>query len=58
MNWRRRLAPLLVVLALVGCAPGVTGQAGAPNAPYSLDDNGIRLEHGGEDRGGGGGGGM
>jgi len=56
MNWRRRLAPLLVVLALVGCAPGVTGQAGASNAPYSPDDNGIRPEHGDGDGGGGGGG--
>jgi hypothetical protein len=25
MNWRRRLAALLVVLALAGCAQGMTG---------------------------------
>ena len=33
MNWRRRLAALLVMLALAGCAQGITGQAGAPNTP-------------------------
>ena len=52
MPWRSRLAALFVVLALAGCAQGITGQAGAPTAPYSSDDNGIRPGHGG------GGGGM
>ena len=35
MNWQRRLAALLVMLALAGCAQGTAGQAGAPYAPYS-----------------------
>ena len=58
MNWRRRLAALLVVLALAGCAQGMTGQAGAPYSPSSPKDHEIRPEHGGGDGGGGGGGGM
>jgi hypothetical protein len=56
MNWRSRVAALFVVLVLTGCAQGVAGQAAAPNATYSPDDNGIRPEHGGGDGGGGGGG--
>jgi hypothetical protein len=56
MNWRRRLAALLVVLALAGCAQRMTGQAGAPYSPSSPKDNEIRPEHGGGDGGGGGGG--
>jgi hypothetical protein len=56
MNWPRRLAALFVLLVLVGCAQGVTGQAQAPYAPYSPENNGIRPEHGGGDGGGGGGG--
>jgi hypothetical protein len=57
MNWRRGVAALFVTLALVGCAQGAPGQAGAQYAPYSWQDNGIRPEHGGGDGGGGGGGG-
>jgi hypothetical protein len=53
MNWRIPLTALLVMLALAGCVQGTTGQAGAPNAPYSPDNNGIRPEHGGGDGGGG-----
>jgi hypothetical protein len=56
MRWRSWLAAVFVVLVLGGCAPGFTGRAGAPNAPYSPDDNGIRPEHDGGDGGGGGGG--
>jgi hypothetical protein len=55
MNWHTRLAALFVVLALTGCAQGITGQAVAPNAPISQENNGIRPEHGGGDGGGGGG---
>jgi hypothetical protein len=54
MLLRRSMAALFVVLALAGCAQGTTGQAGAPNAPYSPESNGIRPEHGGGDGGGGG----
>src|SRR5215472_11850366 len=38
MNWRRQLGPLLVVLTLAGCAPGVTGQAGAPEPAYQQSE--------------------
>jgi hypothetical protein len=55
MHWQRRLAALFVVLALAGCVPGTTGQAGAQYAPYSSENSGIRLEHGGGDGGGGSG---
>ena len=58
MPWRNWLAALFAVLALGRCAPGVTGQDRAPNAPYWPDDNAIRPEHGGGDGGGGRGGGM
>jgi hypothetical protein len=37
MNLHRRLAALLVILALGGCAQGATGQGQAPDAPYSHD---------------------
>jgi hypothetical protein len=37
MNLHRRLAALLVILALGGCAPVATGQGRAPDAPYSHD---------------------
>jgi hypothetical protein len=53
MNWHTRLAALFVVLALTGCAQGITGQAVAPNAPHSQENNGIRPEHSGGDGGGG-----
>jgi hypothetical protein len=43
----RRMAALLVVLAVAGCAQGAMGQAGAPNAPNSRGNNEIRPEHGG-----------
>ena len=58
MSSRRWLAVLSLVLALAGCAQGMTGQAGAPYSPSSPKDNEIRPEHGGGDGGGGGGGGM
>jgi hypothetical protein len=54
MHWRRWLAVLFVVLTLTGCAQGITGQAAAPNAPYSPENSEIRPEHGGGDGGGGG----
>jgi hypothetical protein len=56
LNVQGWLAALLVVLALAGCAQGTTGQAQAPYAPYSPENNQIRPEHGGGDGGGGGGG--
>src|SRR6266851_8845810 len=52
MNWGRRLAVLFVILALTGCAQGVTGQPQIPSAPYSPENNGNM-----HDGGGGGGGG-
>jgi hypothetical protein len=55
MNWHRRLAALFVMLALAGCAQGITGQAPAPYAPYSPENNGNMHDSGG---GGGGGGGS
>jgi hypothetical protein len=58
MLLRGRMAALLVVLALAGCAHGTTGQAGTSYAPYSPENSGIRPEHGGGDGGGGGGAGM
>jgi hypothetical protein len=56
MNWHRRLAALLVMLALTGCAQGTTGQAGAPNTAHPPENTGSAPEHGGGDGGGGGGG--
>ena len=38
MNWRIELTALLVVLALVGCAPIAGGPVQAPTAPYQQDD--------------------
>ena len=58
MNWHTRLAAIFIVLALAGCAQGITGQAVAPYAAHPPDNNGIRPEHGGGDGGGGGGGGI
>jgi hypothetical protein len=57
MNWHRRLAALFVLLALVGCAQGVTGQAQAPYAPYSSENKGNMHDSGGGSGGGGGDGG-
>jgi hypothetical protein len=56
MNWQIRLAALLVVLALVGCAQETTGQPGAPYELYLPEKTGTTPEHGGGDGGGGGGG--
>jgi hypothetical protein len=54
---RGRMAALLVVLALAGCAQGTTGQAGAPDWPSSPEHHDRNApEHGGGDGGGGGGG--
>jgi hypothetical protein len=50
----RRLAVVFVILALTGCAHGVTAQAGAPYAPVLLENAGSIPEHGGGDGGGGG----
>jgi hypothetical protein len=50
MNWHRRLAALFVLLALAGCAQGVTGQA----QPHPPENNGNVPEHGGGDGSGGG----
>jgi hypothetical protein len=55
MNWHRRLAALFVLLALAGCAQGITDQAKAPYAPYSPENNANMHDSAG---GGGGGGGS
>jgi hypothetical protein len=47
VNWNTRLAALFVMLALAGCAQGVTGQAQAPYAPYSPENNGNMHDSGG-----------
>jgi hypothetical protein len=56
MLLRRSMAAFFLVLALAGCAQGITGQAGAPGTPYSPENSRTTPEHGGEDGGGGGGG--
>jgi len=38
MNLHRRLAAVIVLLALGGCAPMPTGQEQTPDAPYSHED--------------------
>jgi hypothetical protein len=53
MYWQKRLAALVLILSLAGCAQGTTGQAGASYAPNSPENNGIRPEHGGGDSGSG-----
>jgi hypothetical protein len=55
MNWVRWLAALFVTLALTGCAQAVPGQAHAPYAPYSPENNGNMHDSGGGSGGGGGG---
>jgi len=45
MNWHRSLAALFVMLALAGCAQGVTGPA--QYAPYSPENNGNMHDSGG-----------
>ena len=55
MNLNRRVAAVLVIMALAGCAQGPTSQGQAPSAPYS-HDSGTDIRGGGD--GGGGGGGM
>ena len=54
MNWYSLLAALFIALVLTGCAQGTTGQAQAPYAPYSLENNRNMHDSGG----GGGDGGM
>jgi hypothetical protein len=34
MHWQRRLAALMVILALTGCAPMAAGPGQVPNPPY------------------------
>ena len=53
MNWDKWLAALFVTLALAGCAQAVPGQAHAPYAPYSPDNNGNMHDSGGGGSGGG-----
>jgi uncharacterized protein YceK len=38
MLWQKRLAALIVVLALAGCASVVAGPGQAPNAPSQQGD--------------------
>jgi hypothetical protein len=54
MNLRRRLALLVVLLALTGCALVAASQGQAPYAPHS-PDNTVEYPR---DRGGDGGGGS
>jgi len=54
MNLSRRLATVLVMLALVGCIQVATGQGQAPYAPYSPGDSGNMNDRGGDGSGGGG----
>jgi hypothetical protein len=49
-HWQRWRNALLI-LALTGCAQGITCQATAPNGPYSLANHEIRPERGGGDGG-------
>jgi uncharacterized lipoprotein YajG len=44
MKLNRRLAAVLAILALVGCAQGPTSQAQAPDAPYSRDSGADKAE--------------
>jgi hypothetical protein len=53
LKWHEWAPTLLIVLALAGCAQGITDQAKAPYAPYSPENNGNM-----HDSGGGGGGGS
>ena len=46
-------AVLIALLALTGCAQGLTGQAQTPNAPNSPENRGVMPEHGGGDSGSG-----
>lgn len=50
-----RLAVLLVVFALIGCAQGIGAEGQARSAPYSPESNGNMHDSGG---GGSGGAGM
>ncbi len=52
MNWHRRLPALFVLLALAGCAQGVTGQVQTPYSRYSPENNGNMHASGGGDGGG------
>jgi hypothetical protein len=45
MHWHRRLAALLIILALAGCAQGIAGTA-PPYAPQSQQNSGNMPEHG------------
>jgi hypothetical protein len=51
MSRYKAFAALLILLALVGCAPTGAAPGQAPFAPYARDDNGS---HGGGGEGGGG----
>jgi hypothetical protein len=51
MNLNRRVAAVLLILALAGCAQGPTSQGPAPYAPYS-GDSGADMRNGGDGGGG------
>ena len=38
MNWHRRVAMLLIMHTLTGCAPSAGGSGQAPTAPYQQQD--------------------
>jgi hypothetical protein len=56
MRLRGRLAAVLVMLALAGCAQETAGPAGVQSTAHPPDRTGDAPEHGGGDGGGGGGG--
>jgi len=41
MNLYRRLAAVIVILALGGCAQAATGQGQVPDPPYSHEDRNM-----------------
>jgi len=49
MHWGRRLAALLVMLALAGCAEGAISQGQTRYAPYSPENYGNMRDSGGGD---------
>src|ERR1700726_2558478 len=41
MNWHRRLAALFVILALAGCAQGITGRSQAPYPVHPPENSAL-----------------
>jgi hypothetical protein len=53
MNLHRRLAVVLILLALVGCVRVATGPGQEPYAPYSPGNSGNTSDRTGDGSGGG-----